>query len=58
MTFGIPRAFLPQGKRAEVLQACGLTAQDIARAVVERVSLDAPVGDEPVGDEAVQVLGD
>ena len=58
MTFGIPRAFLPQGKRAEVLQACGLTAQDIARSVVERVSLDAPAGDEPVGDEAVQVLGD
>lgn len=53
MNFGIPRAFLPQGKRAEVLQACALTAQDIARVVVERVSLDAPVS-----DEAVQVLGD
>lgn len=53
MNFGIPRAFLAQGKRAEVLQACGLTAQDIARVVVERVLLDARVS-----DEAVQVLGD
>ena len=53
MNFGIPREFLAQGKRAEVLQACGLTAQDIARVVVERVSLEVPVS-----DETVQVLGD
>lgn len=53
MNFGIPREFLAQGKRPEVLQACGLTAQDIARVVVERVSLEVPVS-----DETVQVLGD
>jgi 1-deoxy-D-xylulose-5-phosphate synthase len=40
--FGIPRRFLSHGSRAEVLAACGLTAQDISRAVVELVSdLDA-----------------
>lgn len=38
MNFGIPKEFLPQGKRAEVLHTCGLTAQDIARVVVERVA--------------------
>nr|WP_042189013.1 1-deoxy-D-xylulose-5-phosphate synthase [Kibdelosporangium sp. MJ126-NF4]CEL18602.1 1-deoxy-D-xylulose 5-phosphate synthase [Kibdelosporangium sp. MJ126-NF4]CTQ98087.1 1-deoxy-D-xylulose 5-phosphate synthase (EC 2.2.1.7) [Kibdelosporangium sp. MJ126-NF4] len=40
--FGIPRRFLGHGSRAEVLAACGLTAQDISRAVVELVAdLDA-----------------
>jgi len=38
VNFGIPKEFLSQGKRDEVLQACGLTAQDIARIVVERVA--------------------
>ncbi len=36
--FGIPVRFLDHGKRAEVLAEIGLTAQDIARAVVETVS--------------------
>jgi 1-deoxy-D-xylulose-5-phosphate synthase len=36
--FGIPARFLDHGKRAEVLAEIGLTAQDIARAVVETVS--------------------
>ncbi len=34
----IPQAFLPQGKRNEVLAAIGLTAQDVARGVVEAVA--------------------
>jgi 1-deoxy-D-xylulose-5-phosphate synthase len=34
----IPQAFLAQGKRAEVLVEIGLTAQDIARQVVEMVA--------------------
>jgi 1-deoxy-D-xylulose-5-phosphate synthase len=33
--FGIPRRFLSHGSRAEVLAACGLTAQDITRAVAQ-----------------------
>jgi 1-deoxy-D-xylulose-5-phosphate synthase len=36
--FGIPRRFLDHGSRSEVLSGCGLTAQDIARAVVEEIS--------------------
>ena len=34
-TFGVPDAFLEHGKRAEILEACGLTAQDISRHVIE-----------------------
>ena len=34
----IPQRFLPQGKRAEILSESGLTAQDIARQVVESVA--------------------
>ncbi|ANZ41501.1 1-deoxy-D-xylulose-5-phosphate synthase [Lentzea guizhouensis] len=40
--FGIPRRFLSHGSRAEVLAACGLTAQDISRSVVELLT---PVDD-------------
>jgi 1-deoxy-D-xylulose-5-phosphate synthase len=36
--FGIPARFLDHGKRAEVLAEVGLTAQDIAREVVEAVA--------------------
>lgn len=42
MNFGIPASFLAQGKRSEVLQACGLTGQDIARAIVEHVAQGTP----------------
>jgi len=35
---GIPERFLDQGKRAEVLTECGLTAQDISREIVEAVA--------------------
>ena len=36
--FGIPARFLDQGRRSEVLVDIGLTAQDVARDVVETVS--------------------
>ena len=36
--FGVPPRFLDHGKRAEVLAECGLTAQDISRAVVETMA--------------------
>ncbi|HEX6935508.1 MAG TPA: 1-deoxy-D-xylulose-5-phosphate synthase [Actinomycetes bacterium] len=36
--FGIPARFLDHGKRSEVLAEIGLTAQDIARDIVETVS--------------------
>jgi 1-deoxy-D-xylulose-5-phosphate synthase len=38
MTFGIPAQFLDHAKRSEVLAAIGLTAQDVARAVVEHMA--------------------
>ncbi len=40
--FGIPPEFLAQGSRAEVLAAAGLTAQSIARRVVESVARREP----------------
>ncbi|HIT75915.1 MAG TPA: 1-deoxy-D-xylulose-5-phosphate synthase [Candidatus Avipropionibacterium avicola] len=40
---GIPQRFQPHGSRGEVLAACGLTAQDIARRVAESVSTDVLV---------------
>jgi 1-deoxy-D-xylulose-5-phosphate synthase len=47
---GVPDRFLDQGKRAEVLAECGLTAQDISRTIVEtmarRVEAESPA-DEP-----------
>jgi len=41
-SFGIPLAFLEHGSRTEVLAECGLTPQDVSRAVVETIAgLDA-----------------
>jgi 1-deoxy-D-xylulose-5-phosphate synthase len=37
-TFGIPTTFLPHGKRSQVLEASGLTAQDISRQIIEDVA--------------------
>jgi 1-deoxy-D-xylulose-5-phosphate synthase len=37
-TFGVPQEFLPHGTRAQVLEAIGLTAQDVAREVVAAVA--------------------
>ncbi len=47
----IPQRFLPQGKRGEVLSDIGLTAQEIARQVVESVAgIDALDQPQPVTD--------
>jgi 1-deoxy-D-xylulose-5-phosphate synthase len=49
--FGIPARFLEHAKRAEVLDEIGLTAQDIAREVVETVSrLAGDLADHSVAD--------
>jgi 1-deoxy-D-xylulose-5-phosphate synthase len=37
-TFGLPQEFLPVGKRASILRQSGLSAQEIARAVVAAAS--------------------
>ena len=36
--FGVPQEFLSQGRREQVLERIGLTAQDVARQVVEFVA--------------------
>jgi 1-deoxy-D-xylulose-5-phosphate synthase len=38
LAYGVPQSFPPHGSRAEILEACRLTPQDIARDVVERVT--------------------
>ncbi|MDX2546537.1 1-deoxy-D-xylulose-5-phosphate synthase [Streptomyces sp. WI04-05B] len=49
--FGIPRRFLSHGSRAEVLAACGLTAQNITRVVVELLTgLDAAPASAGIDD--------
>jgi 1-deoxy-D-xylulose-5-phosphate synthase len=46
--FGVPGRFLDHGKRAEVLEEIGLTAQEVSRQVVEAVAgLDAAHVTEP-----------
>ena len=51
--FGVPHRFLEHGKRAEVLADIGLTAQDIARGIVETVSsLEVPVEHPAPSDSA------
>jgi 1-deoxy-D-xylulose-5-phosphate synthase len=47
---GVPPDWHPHGSRAEILADLGLTAQDVAREVTERISrLDDPVGIEAAG---------
>jgi 1-deoxy-D-xylulose-5-phosphate synthase len=49
--FGVPLRFLDHAKRAEVLAEIGLTAQDIARDIVETVSeIDGRLDQHPVSD--------
>ncbi|MCC4318460.1 1-deoxy-D-xylulose-5-phosphate synthase [Streptomyces malaysiensis] len=49
--FGIPRRFLSHGSRAEVLAACGLTAQNITRVVVELLTgLDSAPASADIDD--------
>jgi len=38
MAFGVPDVFLEPGKRADILQQIGLTAQDVSRQVVETIA--------------------
>jgi 1-deoxy-D-xylulose-5-phosphate synthase len=42
-SFGIPQEFLAQGRRAEVLERVGLTAQQIARSIVESTARHEPI---------------
>jgi 1-deoxy-D-xylulose-5-phosphate synthase len=44
--FGVPRRFLDHAARGEVLEAAGLTAQDVSRQVVEIVARQTPALDE------------
>ena len=39
---GLPREFLPQGKRAKVMSDIGLSAQAVARRVTEAVARFEP----------------
>ena len=48
---GVPDRFLDQGKRAEVLAECGLTAQDISRTIVETVARRADADPEEASVE-------
>ncbi|MFI6692057.1 transketolase C-terminal domain-containing protein [Streptomyces sp. NPDC050433] len=49
--FGIPRRFLSHGSGAEVPAACGLTAQNITRVVVELLTgLDAAPASAGIDD--------
>ena len=49
--FGIPLRFLDHAKRPEVLAEIGLTAQDIARDIVETVAeIDGRLEQHPVAD--------
>ena len=41
--FGVPRAFLEHGKRAQLLEVLGLTDQQVSRAIIEWVAA-APAG--------------
>ena len=42
--FGIPAAYLPHGKRADLLAASGLSVQEISRQVIEAAAALAPAG--------------
>jgi 1-deoxy-D-xylulose-5-phosphate synthase len=48
LDFGLPTQFLEHGRRPELMEDLGLTAQDISRRVVEAVAgIDAPLADAP-----------
>lgn len=44
LVFALPVAYLPQGKRADLLAQAGLGAQDISRRVIEAAAARAPEG--------------
>ena len=47
--FGIPRTFLPHGKRQQILEHIGLSSQQISRDIVEWVAAE-PAG-SPTSEE-------
>lgn len=47
-SFGVPKAYLAHAYRSEILDEIGLTAQDIARGVVETVVAQAPSSDTEI----------
>ncbi|MEL0249039.1 MAG: transketolase C-terminal domain-containing protein, partial [Actinomycetota bacterium] len=47
--FGIPRTFLPHGKRQQILEHIGLSSQQISRDIVEWVA--AEPADSPTSEE-------
>ncbi|WP_131785624.1 1-deoxy-D-xylulose-5-phosphate synthase [Protofrankia symbiont of Coriaria ruscifolia] len=49
--FGIPQTFLDQGKRDQVMADIGLSAQELARRIVEMVAGRAPVLDGEAEEE-------
>jgi 1-deoxy-D-xylulose-5-phosphate synthase len=56
---GVPAGWHPHGSRAEILADLGLTAQDVARKVVETVSgldpLDAPLTESAGAEDGATV---
>ena len=52
---GIPVAFLDQGKRAQILTDLGLTAQEVARSIVEQVASGLGQGGHAAGEESLVV---
>jgi 1-deoxy-D-xylulose-5-phosphate synthase len=49
-SFGLPQRFLPQGKREQVLTDAGMSAQEIARQVVEAIAEHEPAFDRARSD--------
>ena len=54
---GVPDRFLAQGKRAEVLAECGLTAQDISRGIVETMARRSEGADDSDVESGAPSLG-
>ena len=52
---GIPVTFLDQGKRGQILVDLGLTAQDVARSIVEQVASGLGERGDAAGEETLVV---
>jgi (E)-4-hydroxy-3-methyl-but-2-enyl pyrophosphate reductase len=55
VNFGIPHRFLAHGKRSEVLSECGLTAEEIAAGIADR--LEDPVAEAAGHVETIGLAG-
>lgn len=51
--FGVPQEFLAHAKRAAILERIGLTAQDLALAVTERLAADDAAAQQPHSQPSV-----